>query len=1227
LDVNPRWALLSSLEHLQNGRYAILKKLGEGGKGVVYKARDTALNRVVAVKMLKGAVSGEEAYSRFTREAQAIAKLNHPNIVSIYDIGTEDEKRFFVLEFVGGMSLRELLKTYPEGKCDMQTVLRIGIDVCNALQYAHSQGVLHRDIKPENILITEEGIAKLMDFGLAKMLGEPGITQEGIIVGTVAYVAPEIALGKVADARSDLYSFGAVLYETVTGKPPFQGEDPVKIIFGHIHDYAVSPSRLNPKVPQALADCIMKLLEKEPGKRYQTASDLLEVLREVAEGFLRETLVPSRKPSVVVPAPRTPAVKEVQLIDRVEEMGLLKGAVDRAVRGEGGVVFLYGEAGIGKTRLARELGAYARLRGMQVLYGRCPALFRMDGVPPYVLWNEVVKDYLQICTPEQLYKVVGYYPGEVCKLVPEVKQKLGMIPQSLPISPEHERDRLFEAVSQFITNISKEAPLLVVLDDLQWTDQSSLLLLHYLARGVYKESLLLLGDYRDTDIDERHPLSPVLTEFNRERLLQSIQLKRMSLNDVSEMIKQILEQDDVPKEFCELVYEKTRGNPFFAEEVIKSLKEEEVICREGNKWKIKEVSKIEFPRTVKGVIKARISRLDDECQNVLTMASFVGNDFTFEALCGIIGVEENKLLELLEKMLKTGLIKEKLIRGEDVYSFADVIVRDVVHEEVSLLRHKKLHSAVGQALEKVYGKSTEEHLGELAYHFLEGGDKEKALDYFLKAGERATKIYANGEAVSYFQSALNLLEGKESEIRKKACIFEKIADLKRLLGEYDASVKYWGDSLLLWKQLDEKETTAALHRKIAGVLWNNLGDREKATEHHDEALKILEHEPESIELARLYEDMAGMVAMGATGDMAQALSLSEKAIDLAKRLNAYDVIAHSYMWAAEISSWLGNGKKAQECCERALKIALDNGCLETAAWAYDDLATYRLEMERKKRFECLEKGFELAKKVGSIELISLIGLHLAQNYAGMGEMVKAVSMAEESISLNRKVGHMVQLTWSLDWLGIFYEMLGETDKGAQCFNEAVSISQRLDDFQAMFSAFAGLGWSYYRRGEYVKAKELMEKGYGIVEKHGVKGIQYSQWIIRNYVELGEIEKAKSLIDSLQEFALEEKNRQLAALARALRGTLLRAQKKWEESIEQFEKSVQELEALGARQWNMYNFADYVLCEYARVYLERNQEGDREKAHNLLNQALEIFQKIGAKKDIEKIIAKKKLLTA
>jgi tetratricopeptide (TPR) repeat protein len=247
----------------------------------------------------------------------------------------------------------------------------------------------------------------------------------------------------------------------------------------------------------------------------------------------------------------------------------------------------------------------------------------------------------------------------------------------------------------------------------------------------------------------------------------------------------------------------------------------------------------------------------------------------------------------------------------------------------------------------------------------------------------------------------------------------------------------------------------------------------------------------------------------------------------------------------------------------------------------------------------------------------------------MGNMNKAVTLAEESAALNRKVGNMIQLSWSVHHLGFIHQILGEWDKSEQYYKEALDIAQRLDDFQSVGSAFGYLGWFHFDRGEYTKAKEFCEKMYEVFEKHGAKSMQMggSQYVILAYIELGEIEKAKNLIDNLQRYALEVENKELIASADAQRAMLFRAQNKWEESIEHFEKSLQQFEAIGARRWNVYWFAKMVLCEYARVYLERDQEGDREKAHNLLNQALEIFQKMGAKKEIERIIAKKKLLTA
>jgi len=899
-------------------------------------------------------------------------------------------------------------------------------------------------------------------------------------------------------------------------------------------------------------------------------------------------------------------------------MKLLKEAVDRTIQGEGGLVFLYGEAGIGKTRLARELRAYAHLRGMQVLYGRCPGLFRMDGVPPYILWSEVIRDYLENSNPEQLYRVVGFYPVEVAKLVPELGQKLRAIPQSFPISPEQEQNRLFEAVSQFITNISREAPLLVILDDLQWTDSSSLLLLHYLARGVYRTPLLLLGAYRSTDIDSRHPLTPVLTELNRERIPQSVSLKRMSLDDVTEMIKQILEQDDVSTEFCKMVYEKTRGNPFFAEEVIKSLKEEELIYRHENKWKIKEVSRIEFPETVKSVIKARMSRLDDDCQNALTLASLIGNDFTCEALLEVTGIEENKLLELVEKLLKTGLVKHRVMRGEDVCSFADIIVRDVVYEEISPFRRKKLHNVVGCALEKVYAKKIDEHFGELAAHFLESGDKGKALDYFLKAGDKAAKVYANAEAISYFQSALGLLEEKESELRERAGVLERLGDIKKLVGEYDACLKYWDEELLVWKQADERGNLSRLYRKMANVLWEDIGDTEKAKGYHDKALRILETERESIELASLYEDMAHMYYH--TAIMAKALSCAEKALELAKKLNDCGVIASSYASLGEITfSASGDLKKAVECHEKALEIALDNGFTETAIRSYYNLGAVLPWEEQERALDCFEKGFELAKKAGAIRWVSSIGAVLAGLYLGMGDTSKTVLLAEESVALDRKAGNMPNLSSSLRHLGAVYLRLGEWDKGEQYLNEALNIAQRLDLFrQIAYSAYdLGILYGLYK-GEYAKAEEFLEKAAGKLQQAEAKWDQMwdSAVLVWMYIESGKLSEANDLLNSVQKFAIETSDKFLTVIAEMLRGMYFRAQKKWEESIEYFEKS-REYEYTYLKRWFVYHFARIFLCEYARVYVERNQEGDREKARSLLNEALEIFQKVGAKKEIER----------
>ncbi|MGL5149685.1 MAG: Stk1 family PASTA domain-containing Ser/Thr kinase, partial [Clostridium sp.] len=263
-------------------RYELIEKIGEGGMSEVYKAKCNKLNRFVAVKILKKELcDNADIVEKFKREATAIATLSDNNIVNVLDVGTQDELNYIVMEYVKGKTLKEVIVQF--GKLNYETCITIGIQIAKALDCAHRNNIIHRDVKPQNILVTEEGVIKVTDFGIAKSASSATLTNTTTIMGSAHYFSPEQAKGSFIDNRTDIYSLGIVLYEMATGKLPFDGESPVTIALKHIQEEPVPPKQINLRVPESLNALILKAMSKDPNKRYQNAKEVITDLQKIKE--------------------------------------------------------------------------------------------------------------------------------------------------------------------------------------------------------------------------------------------------------------------------------------------------------------------------------------------------------------------------------------------------------------------------------------------------------------------------------------------------------------------------------------------------------------------------------------------------------------------------------------------------------------------------------------------------------------------------------------------------------------------------------------------------------------------------------------------------------------------------------------------------------------------------------------------------------------------------------
>ena len=875
-----------------NGRYRVKEFLGEGGKKKVYQAHDTTLDREVAFALIKTEGLDDTCRTRIQREAQAMGRLgSHPHIVTVFDLGQEQHQPYMVTELMSGGDVEGLIDAAANHRLALDQAINIAVETCRGLEFAHGRGIVHRDLKPGNVWLTADGVAKIGDFGLAVSLDRSRLTQEGMMVGTVSYMPPEQAMGGEVTPRSDLYSLGAMLYEMVTGRPPFLGDDSVAIIGQHINTPPVAPTWHNGQCPRPLEAVIMRLLTKNPSERPESAADVLSALEAI--DLADPSVTPPYEGGVGgVDGSHAPSAGHSLdrlaggvFVGRQREMGELKACLEDSLSGRGRIVTLVGEPGIGKTRTALELATYAGLRQAQVLWGRC---YEGEGAPPYWPWVQAIRSYVRDVDPEQLRSEMGAGAADIGQVVSDVGGRLPGLEAPPQLGPEQARFRLFDSITAFLKSAGGRRPLVLVLDDLQWADRPSLLLLEFLAKELGNARLMIVGTYRDMELSRQHPLSQSLGELTRSAAggFQRVLLRGLGQGDVGRFIE-LASGMTPPTGMVEAVHRQTEGNPLFVTEVVRLLAQEGHLAGDGGRGGSRTAPtvrdsdswSVRIPEGVREVIGRRLDRLSERCNETLTVASVVGREFTVDQLAPLIeDISRDRVLEVLEEALSSRVIEE-LPRAVGRYQFTHALIQETLAGELSLTRRVRLHARIAEALEKLYEGEESARSAELAYHFAQAQEvlgTERLVRYSLMAGQRGLASYAYEEALEHFQRVLDAKENDETDAEAADALFG--------LGRAQAALARIEDAIPNFKQaFDYYFKTRDVENAVAiGMLplhtWpGRLGG---ALELCSRALELVDES--SLDAGRLFSNQGQVLGLQ-VGDYVGSQEAFGSALDIARQ--------------------------------------------------------------------------------------------------------------------------------------------------------------------------------------------------------------------------------------------------------------------------------------------------------------------------------------------------------
>ncbi len=829
------------------------------------------------------------------------------------------------------------------------------------------------------------------------------------------------------------------------------------------------------------------------------------------------------------------SISESRFVGREKEFADIARHLEESIQGRGRLVFVVGEAGIGKSRLISELAKYGKSKNVMTLTGRC---LYDENTEPYLPFIDAFGKYIsgrnrdegdnsskESQTSEDFYSmglvgIAGSPPssqelmgqpteatGELMPmgLIPIDDEGGGIHPSKIKeINLQHERTRLFESISQLVIDISQNTPLLLILEDLQWADDGSLQLLHYLARNIQNSKVIICGAFRPEEIEnikgEVHPLSKTLKRMRPEKLFDEIKLQRFDEESTAYMIKSMLRISNIPETFVRRLYEESEGNPFFIEEVVKSLVNEGLIDTSDYSWDKKfDPSKIHIPSTIRDVIGRRMEKLDDSTRAILGYASIIGNQFTFETLHRITDLTEEELVDSIDALIVANIIHEDAKSKEERYRFDHTQIREVIYNGMSRSRRRLMHKRIGYIIEDLNKNRLDDVVYNLARHFYEGKETEKTITYAIRAGEKATQAFAPEDALTYYDMSLEALErldDSEENKEKRIFLLKRLGDISFNLSEWKPALDYYKRAIDLCEDIDNDGDRAESLRK-RGYVLNRMGKWELATKNFEKSLSISKKLDDKFGTSDAHRGL-GYIHWR-LGEYDDAIAHYNECIQFSMEIGDKHTIALTFIELGNVYIETGDIDKAIEYYNKSLEKLEPIGDYSEMARAYNNLGDSNLKSGNyDKAIEYFEKCEEMGRKIGRKDIVGWSLFNRGEAYAQKGDADKALECAEKSLAILTTVGDILGIQACYKIFGMAYGLKKEWAKAIESFETCVKIGKETNVPFILGEVHYYYGMMYKEKGDFDRVKEQMNLALDIFTD-----LDNEEYVNKIKMELGE----------------------------------------------------------------------------------------------------------------------------